>query len=205
MIQKVTFAAIIGALLALPTVAREAKRVPNTPEARLAAEAYAKCVAEYSPDESARVLSMNFTTSRYRTALRMLSKASEQPCARDSIGKGVMRGDDLVFAGAVAEALIESATKSVNVRLARVPADLKVLTFSPTDAVASCVARSDPDGTGKLFATDSGSSEEVEAAQALSLAVGRCAQKSAPMSLSPLGLRSILATASFRLLAAQES
>jgi hypothetical protein len=199
------YALAIGQLLATPAAARDNVAVANTPEARVAAEAYAKCVVLRSPRESARVLSMNFTTSRYRTALKMLSKSAERTCARDTIGDGSLRGADLVFAGAVAEALLESSSQPVNVRLARLSAELKAVPFSPTDAVAACVARSDPNGTGKLFETAVGSEAEVEAAKALSFAVGRCAQQLTPMSMSPFGLRSILATASFRLLSAQES
>ena len=205
MIRTFVYALAIGQFSAASAAARDDVTAPITVEAREAAEAYAKCVVSRSPKESARVLSMNFTTSRYRTALKMLSKAAERTCARATIGDGSLRGGDLVFAGAVAEALLESSSQPVNVRLARLSAELKAVPFAPTDAVAACVARSDPNGTGKLFETAVGSSAEVEAAKALSLAVGRCAQQLTPMSMSPFGLRSILATASFRLLSAQES
>jgi len=205
MIRIFVYAFVTLQLLASPAAAREAVAGPNTPEARVAAEAYAKCVVLRSPKESARVLSMNFTTSRYRTALKMLSKAAERTCARKSIGEGSLRGADLGFAGPIAEALLESSSQPVNVRLARLSAELKAVPFSPTDAVAACVARSDPNGTGKSFETAVGSDAELEAAKALSFAVGRCAQQLTPMSMSPFGLRSILATASFRLLSAQDS
>lgn len=176
-------------------------------DARLAIEAYGACVVKLSPKESARVLSMDYKKSTYRTALKMLVMNAERPCAWDSFGKGSMRGDDLSMAAAIAEALIEADPKAVNVRLAGIGAAQRT-PLSKTDAVAHCLARSLPDQVGQLFATAPASAAETAAATPLLQAVPSCARAAGTSNQYDLtipAVRAIIATASFRILAAQES
>ncbi|MDO9370616.1 MAG: hypothetical protein Q7T68_18775 [Sphingopyxis sp.] len=202
-----------GALAALaictPSVALEQTPVQdaNSAEARLAIEAYGACVVELSPKESARVLAMDYRKSTYRTALKMLVKGAERPCARSSFGSGRMRGDDLSMAAAIAEALIEANREPVNVRLARIGAAERT-PLGKTDAVAHCLARSLPDQVGQMFATAPASEAEAAAAAPLLKAVPSCARATGTpeqYDLSIPAVRAIVATASFRILAVQES
>jgi hypothetical protein len=210
MLKIALFSGLAAALTAAtPSVAFEPPpaRDAGSPDARLAMEAYGACVVKLSPKESARVLSMDYRKSTYHTALKMLVKEAERPCARDSFGMGRMRGDNLSMAAAIAEALIEADPEPVNVRLARIGTAERT-PFSKTDAVAHCLARSLPDQVSQLFATAPASEREASAAAPLLQAVPSCARATGALDqyeFSISAVRAILATASFRILAAQES
>ena len=176
--------------------------------ARLAVEAFGKCVAERHAGEAHRLLTMDFTSTGYRTGLRLLSREAERSCARDSVGRGnAMRSANLLFAGAVAEALLESQAEALNVRLAR-SAGTKVESYAPSDAVAQCLARSLPDQASALLATEPASAEEVAAARPLLDATPACARAAGIASrveLSVSAARAMIATASYRLIATREA
>ena len=116
----------------------------NTPEARQAIERFGTCTAKLQPGEAKRLLAMDFTSTGYRTGLRLLATETERKCAYGSIGRGKMRSSNLLFSGAMAEALLEADSTPLNSRLAR-SANARVSSYSPTDTVAQCLARSLPD------------------------------------------------------------
>lgn len=177
----------------------------NTREARLALESYGRCTAERERGEAARVLAMDFTKPTYRTGLRMLSQEAERECAKPAVGPGgVMRGSNLLFAGEVAEALLEAGPDPVGPRLAKAATVTGAQGFSPTDKVALCIVRSVPDQVAGLFATDRESAAETAAIGALDMPLRLCTRAAAittPMTISPAGLRAMLATAAFRSIA----
>ena len=182
------------------------QRNVSTPEARQAIESYGQCVARREPGEAHRLLTMDFKNSRYRTGLRLLADEAKRACAYDSFGRGVMRSAGLLFSGAMAEALLETRPEPLNVRLVR-SANAKAKSYSLTDAVALCVARSMPDQVGALFATKPGSEAEALATAALNPAIAPCARAvgiAAKLELSVPALRAMVATASYRLLASSE-
>jgi hypothetical protein len=174
----------------------------NTPEARQAIEAYGKCTAEREPGEANRLLTMDFSSSRYRSGLRLLAEEAARSCARDIVGPGnLMRSANLLFSGALAEALLEADATPLNARLAR-SAAVEAPSYSPTDAVAQCLARSLPDQVAALFATAPGSDAETAAAAPLAQAVPACARAAgirAQLDLSVPALRAMIATAAYRL------
>jgi hypothetical protein len=176
--------------------------------ARVALHQFGQCVASTEPVEAARVMALDFTSTRYRTALRLLADEANRDCGRDTIGIGnEMRSGNLLMAGAIAEGLLASGPDPVNVQLVRAAAQ-QAETYSPTDAVAQCLARSLPDQTGALFATVPGSAEEATAVAALQAAVPLCGQAAnvrERMELSDPALRAMVATAAFRLVAANGS
>lgn len=185
----------LGAAIAVPAMA-QADRPPVSAEARERMVDFARCVVRASPDKAHSALTRDFRTTAYRQELRVLA-ANNRSC----MAKGGMRATGLPFAAAMAEALLEQGDGPLNVRLVRAaPTDAP--TFAPSDAVAMCVARSDPDGVAALFATRPASHDEAKASAALGLAVGKCTPPAVKVDLAPFGLRSILATASYRLLAA---
>ncbi len=194
--------AILLALVgAVPAVAAEPP--VNTPEARRALEAYGRCIAVYSPKESARVLSMDFTTTDYRTGLRLLATSNTKDCIENSFGQGALRGSNLLFAGAIAEGLIERGSEPVNVRLARA-APTPTKAFAPSDAIAICLARSLPDQVGLLFAAAPGSDAEAAAAAPLTTTIPACVSGGGETDISVPALRAMIATAAFRLIAKSE-
>jgi hypothetical protein len=172
----------------------------NDHEARMALQHYGSCVVGKSEREAARILSMDFTTSKYRSGLRLLSDDSAKFCANPSFGTGVLRSANLLFAGEVAEALLEGSGPVAS-QLAKAAAGPATPGYALTDKVAICVVRSVPDQVAAVFSTERDTAEETAAINALSMPVQMCAraaQAIKPMSISPAGLRAMLATAAFR-------
>lgn len=166
--------------------------------ARIAVRDYGTCVASRSAGAAADVLARDFTTRQYQQGLRVLSRNNED-CFRR---RGRMSSHNLLFAGAIAEHLIEQPAEPLNARLARAAVLPAAPAFSPTDRVAGCVVRSVPDDVARLFSTEVASQAELTAAQALAAVMSHCNTERRPMSVSPAGLRAMLATAAFRTLRA---
>ena len=168
---------------------------------RAAIAAFGRCVVKESPAKAHSVLTSDFRTEEYRAGLKVLAKVNETCFNR----RGRMRAGGLPFAAAMAEAMMMKGEVPLNVRLARAGIGKAAPTYAPSDAVAMCVARSVPDQVAALFATPISSEAETNAAKDLSTAVRLCTPKGVSVDIQPYGLRSILATASYRLLAAQGS
>jgi hypothetical protein len=193
----------ILALAAISTsaAAQDNRSEANSPEARQAIESYGRCVAKLEPDEANRLLTMDFNSPRYRTGLRLLANEAVKKCAREvGSNRWVMRSAGLLFSGAMAEALLEVDTTPLNARLVRTTgATMK--SYSATDAVAQCLARSLPDQVVTLFATAPGSDPEAAAAAPFSQAVPACARAAgiaAKVELTVPALRAMVATAAYR-------
>jgi hypothetical protein len=184
------------------------QQLENTPEARAAIESYGRCAAERQPGEANRLLTMDFNTSRYRNGLRLLSQDVQRHCARESVGSfGMMRSANLLFSGAIAEALLEADATPLNARLAH-RAAAQVTSYSPSDTLALCLARSLPDQVAALFATVPGSEAEAAAAAPLTQALPACARAAAieaDVEITVPAMRAMTATAAYRLLATAEN
>lgn len=161
---------------------------------------FGQCVARTSPDKTRSVLARDFRTPSYTRELKALAELN-----RDCLqAKGRMRANGLPFSAALAEAVLKSDASPLNMRLARAATGKQALTFAPSDAIAMCVARSAPDEAAALFDTAIASNDETDATARLAPVARLCAQRvGAALDVEPFSLRSILATASFRLLAAQ--
>lgn len=175
----------------------------STPEARLMTARLAECVIETSPDKVADVLTRDFRTTQYRSGLRNLMHANDG-CARKAQLRGSIRMEGLPFAAALAEAMLERDATPLNARLARAASGPAAATYSPSDAIAMCVARSVPDDVAALLASEPGSAGEMAEMAKVEQAAALCA-RGTKMEISPFGLRSIVATASYRLIASQQS
>lgn len=173
------------------------------PEARLTMARFATCVAGSSPEKVADVLTRDFRTTEYRNGLKNVVRANEGCATRVGL-RGRLSGSNLPMAAALAEAMLARDTAPLNVRLAKAASGKEAPTFAPSDKIAMCIARSTPDDVAALFATEPGSGNETKAATKLQPAVQLCSRE-AKLETSVAGLRSIVATATFRLLAAQES
>ncbi len=165
---------------------------------------YAACVAESSADKVSAVLVRDFRTTEYRNGLKNLSSANEG-CAR-KVGlrnSDRLRMGNLPFAAALAEVMIASDPEPLKSRLAKAAAGKTTETFAPRDAVAMCVVRSVPDDVTALLQSEPGTEAEAST-EAKLLPVARMCADGTRVEATTLGLRSIIATATFRLLAAQE-
>lgn len=199
--------AVIAALFAAPGTALAQSDDANEAAARQALDGFGRCVAEIKPRESLRVLAQDFRTTGYTTGLRMLSQDARRECASDTVGRQTeMRSSGLLFAGAVAENLLEQGDLAVNARLARAAA-AQIETYGPSDAVAQCLARSLPDQVGALFATIPGDTAEAEAAAPLLAVMDACADAaglSARVEATVPAIRAMVATAALRLVVGAE-
>ena len=180
-------------LVASPAVAQ--KPAPVTPEARAALGDFARCVVRHSNQKARATLRRNFTTRVYRDELRALAR-NNRHCFDVS---GRLRTGGLPFAAALAEALLADDPDPLNIRLLKA-APTKAPTYSPSDAVAMCVVRSDPDNAAALLRSAIASAEEAKAAATLQVALGRCTPAGQAVDADAYGLRTVLATAAYRLL-----
>ena len=197
--SRIVLVAIAYVAVAAPGFAAQRPLAePSTPAARVVLDEAAACLVKRSPKVAAELLVMDFRTPAYRQKMGFLFDAN-----RGCVKARWIKANRLLIAGALAEHLIEGEAQPLNARLARLSPSSPAAPRTPSDAAAFCVARSDPDGTTRLLATAPGAPEEILAAQALAPALGLC-MGGRPMSVSPAGLRSLIATASFRLLAAVE-
>ena len=187
-------ASILAAVAAVPAVA-QIHPAAATPAARAVMKDFATCVVRSSPGMARSALTMDFTTREYGRTILALSD-NNRTCYRR---RGRMRAGGLPFAGAMAEALLIQDPIPLNVRLLRA-ARTETPTFSPTDRVAMCVARSDPDGTAALLRSPASTAGELAAAAKLNPVVRRCTPADLKLELTPYALRAMVATASFRLL-----
>ncbi|MCT2558714.1 hypothetical protein N0B51_06950 [Tsuneonella sp. YG55] len=190
--------AIVAALaVVVPALADDAAPAAATRGSRVALEEWAGCVARDNAGEAARVLTMDFRTPAYERALRTLSTESRD-CIRF---QGTLRAGGLLFAGEMAEALLEQPGEAVVTRLARAAAGPAAEAYSFTDRVAICTVRSAPNEIAALFSTGRDSAEETAALDQVSAVMGLCAkaaEATKPLSINPAGLRAMLATAAFR-------
>ena len=188
-------------LLGLSAVGASAQGAPRAnPEARGTLAAFAQCVVASSPARAHSVLTRDFTTTAYRNELKLLSEFNRSCLG----GRRGFRASGLPFAGALAEAMLAREASPLNVRLARASSGKPAPTFAPSDAAAMCAVRSAPDQVAALLASPVASGAEFEAAAAVLPALKACARKAdVDVDVQPVGLRSIVATASYRLLAAQ--
>ena len=113
----------------------------------------------------------------------------------------MLRSANLLFAGEVAEALLEKSGAPVASQLAKAAAGTAPSGFSLTDKMAICVVRSVPDQVAAVFATERDSAEETATISALAAPAQMCGKAvgaTKPVAISPAGLRAMLATAAFR-------
>ncbi|GMM94440.1 hypothetical protein [Qipengyuania sp. MTN3-11] len=190
----------VAAGMTVPAAAQDGS--PSDSAAREALDGYGKCVAERNGSEARRVLTQDFRSATYRTGLKLLSQAAERDCAERVGRANVMRSANLLFAGAVAENLLETDAEPLNVRLIRA-SENEAQAFAPTDAVAQCLARSMPDQVAILFGTRPGSPEETTAIAPLTAAVAPCsdaAKVGSRVEVSASAMRAMIATAALRLI-----
>lgn len=174
---------------------RSFKREPSTPEGLRAIQQFGSCVADASTAKARTTLAGDFRTPGYRRSMDQLVEANRTcPSFR---GYTRLRASRLLFAGAVAERLVERDGFALNRELAKAAAKPAASTYSPTDTGAMCVVRSVPDDVAKLFATDVATDAEKAAADVLQPALAAC-MKSQRVEVTTDGLRAMLATAAFR-------
>jgi len=174
---------------------------------RRALEAWAACIADEASDDVHTVLTMDFRSAEYAARLKALARmrVSEQCFHAMPRAYRRIRLGGLPFAGALAERAFESQSEEPLVaRLSKAVIAKKAETYSYTDWVANCAVRGAPHVVARVFETKVASDEERAALDQIAPVIEFCTRGKRALEASPLALRSMLATASYRILAAQD-
>ena len=197
----------LSALAASPAMGQTRSRdyEKDVAKQREAVEAWTTCIADERSEDVTKLLSLDFRSDDYRKLIEGLGKARVSSECFNAMPRAYRKIElgGLPFAGGLAERIIERDEEPLLQRLSMAALVDDVPTYSRTDAIAQCMARGAPHLVAHLFSTQINSVEETEALADLQPVVAACAQ-GAGFEASPLGMRSMLATASFRLLAAQK-
>ncbi len=200
--------AITGALALACANPANAQQERNERMQRLAVAAWTACIADEFPQDVNDLLTQDYRSDSYRTQLRDLSErrvSSECFSAMPRAYRRIELGG-LPFAGGLAEQMIERDTQRPLVRRLSVAVMAEpVATYSYTDQVANCIVLGAPNLAADLFATEPASGEETAAFAQLDAVQAICTQNGSAIEASPLAMRSMLATASFRILAARNA
>ena len=174
---------------------------------RASVQAWTACIAAENPDDAHRILTMDFTSSAYPLALRGLSTKRVSKECFDAMPREYrsIRLGGLPFAGGLAEHLLKSNPEPLLTRLSMAALKTEAPTYSRTDKIAMCMIRGAPHMVAGLFATKFETEDERAALAELKPVADICAGGEGRFEASALGLRSMLATASYRMLDAQKA
>jgi len=187
--------ALIAATLVAPAQAAPSSK-PNDAAALAKVHNLARCAVTRRPDKIRDLLRLDYTSKAY--ADRLWWEAQRQWNCLDA---GALRFGNVVFAGALAEQLVERESR-LAARLAEAgsPALQPVVARSEADAMAFCTVRAEPEKTSLLLATAPGSPDEKRVIATLGPVLGKCLRAGAKGTFNAAGIRSLLALAAWRLL-----
>lgn len=175
---------------------------------RRAVEAWTACIADEFDDRVRDVLTLDFRTREYERKLEDLAEERVSERCFDAMPRNYRRIElgGLPFAGGLAEQKIKNwSDEPLLMVLSKAAIGNQAPVFSYTDRVANCAVRGAPNFVASLFETEVDSPEEANALTQLQPVYEVCTRGGSEIEASPLAMRAMLATASFRILAAQES
>ena len=196
------------AVVTIPATAQAQSR-PELRETmqRRAVAAWTACIAAEFPDDAERLLTLDYRGDEYEDLINDLAQRRVSQECFDAMPRRYrrIRLTGLPFAGGLAEQLLSGGRDEPLVaRIARAAIGQEAVTFSYTDQVANCAVRGAPDIVADIFASEVASAEEAAALDRLQPVIEICSQNGSAIQASPLAMRAMLATAGYRLLAAQE-
>ena len=175
---------------------------------RLAVEAWTACIADEFENRVHEVLMLDYRSREYARKLEDLAEERISERCFDAMPRNYRRIElsGLPFAGGLAEQAMENASEEpLLMRLSMAAIGKPAPVFSYTDRVANCAVRGAPHLVATLFESEVASVEETDALEQLAPVYMVCTQGGSAIEASPLAMRSMLATASYRLLASQDS
>jgi hypothetical protein len=157
---------------------------------------FGACVVQMTPAGAEEVLAMDFRTDGYREELRRLAKGHDR-CTR---ARTELKFNGVLFAGAMAEALLEQPGRRVLTRLS-VADDLTapITARSSLEAMALCSVATRPAAVGRLLESEVASKQEAEAMEALSPTMAACLAGADKAELNAPAVRSLVALAAWRI------
>lgn len=188
------------ALAALPSAAGAQMRPGADPFGYQAVHNFGRCAVERNPAGARSLLAMDFTTDAYGQALQRFVRGHSY-CG----GRGLLKAGSLLFAGALAEELLEQQVRAdLPTRLALKPAQ-PLVARSPLEMTAICTVHRAPAETAALLRTKVESPEEQRALAALKPALGECLTGATTLRANAPAVRSLVALAGWRLVQGQGS
>lgn len=157
---------------------------------------YGACMAAHTPEGAKQLLSMDFDSPDFDKEFRRYVRGHEY-CMPFN---GMMGSSRLLFAGALAEALLKSDVKHDELpqRLAYDPKREDIAARSQTEGMALCTVLQAPQATAKIFDTEPATRDEVEAMTPIGAVLGECLKKDMKLTVNKPGLRALLALAAWR-------
>ena len=164
---------------------------------------YGRCVARRDPRRARELLAMDYQTEDYSKALRRLADRNSS-CVPSA---GRLKFNSVLFAGALAEALIKSETKGADLtqRITIDPQKVAVPLRSELDDMALCTIAESPAESAHLIATKPMSPEESQAIRALAPALTQCLRKGMTVTFNRPALRSVMALTAWRIVTTPRS
>ena len=193
----------LAAMLATPVLAQ---RKPVTEQdvalQRGSVQAWTACIAAEKPGDVERVLSQDFTSSSYKIGIKALADTRVSKKCFEAMPQRYrsIRLGGLPLAGGLAEHMLKAEQEPLLKRLSMAALGPAAKTYSRTDTIAMCMVRGAPHMVAGLFGTEIETDAERAALAELKPVADICAGGAGKFEASALGLRSMLATASYRLL-----
>jgi len=204
----------LGSLLAAGSVTSVGaqSRLPTSQERvesmqRLAVQAWTACIADEFNGRVHEVLTLDYRTREYQRKIERLAEERISERCFDAMPRNYRRIElgGLPFAGGLAEqAMKQASDEPLLMRLSMAAIGNEAEVYSYTDRVANCAVRGAPHLVAALFESEVASVEETDALEQLAPVYMVCTRGGSAIDASPLAMRSMLATASYRILAAQD-
>ena len=199
---------VLAGLVASSVHAQTARKETNVQRQREAVEAWTACIADDFGDDVHTLMLLDFRSDEYR---RLIDDMADRRVSSECFGAIPRRYrrielGGLPFAGGLAEQAMESESDEPLLQgLAMASIGKPAETFSYTDKVANCTVRGGPHLVAALFDSPVETDAETAALDQLQPVIDVCSQGGSTIDASPLAIRSMLATASYRILAAQDN
>ena len=153
---------------------------------------FGACVVRTTPAGADEVLAMDYRTDAYRDRLNRIAKGHSR-CTRPGTE---LKFNGVLFAGAMAEALLESKSGSLP---AADRLKLPLSARSPVESMALCTVVTSPTEVAELLRTEVATDQEKTAADALTRTLNACLSGADKAELNRPALRSVLALAAWRI------
>lgn len=204
---KLIAATSLTCVVASPAIAQPRPMERSIERQREAVAAWTTCIADEQTEDVEAMLVLDFEGEEYRKRIGELSETRVSSECFEAMPRAYRRIKlgGLPFAGGLAEQLLKADNTPLINRLSMAAIGPAAQTFSYTDAIAMCTVRGAPNLVAALFDSEVNSDNEIAAADALVPVTAYCTAGKRKFEASAFGLRSMLATASYRLLAAQDS
>ena len=158
---------------------------------------FGTCVVQRAPRGARAALDLDYRSNEYDQQMHAVLKGTDY-CLTPG---GQMRASPVLYAGAMAEALLKDEIKPADLplRLAYDPARAVIKARSPVEAMALCTALQAPQATAQLLEAEPTTKAEAEAISAVTPALTDCLKKDMKLELNKPALRAVLALAAWRI------